>query len=143
MTVVSRYTIALHSLTFIALMTKERDEFVISDRIAISVNTSPVFIRRILRMLAKANLVIVQQGGKGAGWKLAKDPEEITLLDVYEAIVEKPLFELHHSPPNPNCQIGKSIQPALNHIYSNTESTMKQQLRRTTVSDLLDETISK
>ncbi|SHE49594.1 transcriptional regulator, BadM/Rrf2 family [Seinonella peptonophila] len=141
MAVVSRYTIALHSLTFIAFMTQERDEFVISDRIANSVNTSPVFIRRILRMLAKAKLVVVQQGGKGAGWKLAKDPKKITLLEVYEAIVDKPLFELHHSPPNTHCQIGKSIQPVLNQIYNYTENTMKEQLRQTTISDLLNEMI--
>ncbi|GGD97505.1 Rrf2 family transcriptional regulator [Paenibacillus nasutitermitis] len=142
MAVVSRYTIALHSLSWIAMMTKEKDEFVTSDRIAASVNTSPVFIRRILGQLRKARLVIVQHGGTETGWKLAKDPDTITLLDVYEAIVQKPLFELHHSPPNPRCLIGKGIQPALNGIFSQSEDAMKQRLAQVTISALLQETLT-
>jgi len=142
MAVVSRYTIALHSLSWIAMMTKEKDEFVTSDRIAASVNTSPVFIRRILGQLRKARLVIVQHGGTETGWKLAKDPDTITLLDVYEAIVQKPLFELHHSPPNPRCLIGNGIQPALNRIFSQSEDAMKQRLDQVTISGLLQETLT-
>jgi Rrf2 family protein len=142
MAVVSRYTVALHILTWITLMTEGKDEFVSSERIAASVNTSPVFIRRILGKLAKARLVIVQHGGTGAGWRLAKHPVEITLLDVYEAMVETPLFELHHSIPNDRCIIGKGIQPALMNIYGNTEDVMKQQLSKETIADLLRETIS-
>ncbi|WP_018751903.1 Rrf2 family transcriptional regulator [Paenibacillus sanguinis] len=142
MAVVSRYTIALHSLSWIAMMTKEKDEFVASNRIAASVNTSPVFIRRILGQLRKARLVIVQHGGTDTGWKLAKDPDTISLLDVYEAIVQKPLFELHHTPPNPKCLIGIGIQPALSRIYSQSEDSMKQQLAQVTISDLLQETLA-
>lgn len=123
-------------------MTEDKDEFVPSDRIAASVNTSPVFIRRILGVLGKAGLVIVQRGGTRPGWKLARNPEKITLLDVYEAIVQKPLFELHHSSPNPRCIVGKGIQPALNQIYGNAEAAMKQQLAQVTISDLLKETIA-
>ncbi|WP_248928464.1 Rrf2 family transcriptional regulator [Paenibacillus hamazuiensis] len=139
--VVSRYSIALHILAWIAEMTKDRDEFVASDRIAASVNTSPVFIRRILGSLGKARLVIVQHGGTGAGWKLARNPDSITLLEVYEAVVQKPLFELHHSTPNSGCIIGKGIQPALNPIYSSAEEAMKRQLAQVTIADLLEETL--
>lgn len=110
MAIVSRYTIALHILTWLAFWA-EKDEFFPSDRIANSVGTSPVFLRRILGQLAKAGLVLVQHGGTGAGWKLARRPEEISLLDVYEAVVQTPLFELHHSQPNPSCIIGNGIQP--------------------------------
>jgi Rrf2 family protein len=135
--IVSRYSIALHILAWIAEMTKDKDEYVASDRIAASVNTSPVFIRRILGSLRKARLVHVQHGGTGAGWKLARKPESITLLDVYEAVVQKPLFELHHSNPNPGCLIGKGIQPALKPIYGSAENAMKQQLAQVTIADLV------
>lgn len=142
MAIASRYTVALHALSWIAMMTKDKDEFVTSDRIAASVNTSPVFIRRILGQLRKARLVIVKHGGTDTGWKLAKDPDTISLLDVYEAIVQKPLFLLHHSTPNPRCLIGKGIQPALNRIYGQTEDAMKQKLAQVTISDLLKETLT-
>ncbi|CAM4052033.1 Rrf2 family transcriptional regulator [Cohnella lubricantis] len=142
MAIVSRYTVALHILTWIALATGGKDEFVSSDRIANSVNTSPVFIRRILGKLNKGRLVKVQHGGTGAGWKLARQPKDITFLDVYEAVVDTPLFELHHSTPNDNCAIGKGIQPALSAFYSDTEKAMKQQLAKTTIADLLQESVT-
>jgi predicted transcriptional regulator len=63
MAVVSRYVVALHILSWIAQKIEDNDNFVTSDRIAKSVNTSPVFIRRVLKSLHDANLVIVQHGG--------------------------------------------------------------------------------
>ncbi|MEF3305923.1 Rrf2 family transcriptional regulator [Paenibacillus sp. GYB003] len=142
MAVVSRYVVALHILSWIAQKTEDNDNFVTSDRIANSVNTSPVFIRRILKSLHDAHLVIVQHGGTTPGWKLARHPDSITLRDVYEAVVEKPLFELHHSPPNPKCLIGKGIQPALNPILTKSELAMKQELEQVTISRLLHDTLA-
>lgn len=139
--VASRYAIALHILTWIARMTLEKDEFVPSERIAASVNTSPVFIRRILGLLAKANLVTVRHGGTGAGWKLAGNPADITLRDVYEAVSPTPLFELHHSSPNDNCLIGRGIQPALRPIFNQSEEALKQQLSQVTIEKLLQDTL--
>ena len=136
MAIVSRYTVALHILTWLAYWS-EKDEFFPSDRIANSVGTSPVFLRRILGQLAKAGLVLVQHGGTGAGWKLARLPEEISLLDVYEAVVQTPLFELHHSQPNPSCIIGQGIQPALQTVYEDSEEALKRRLAQESISDLV------
>lgn len=137
----SHFTIALHILNWIALAEQNGQEAVTSDRIAVSVNTNPVFIRRILGLLEKAHLVIVQHG-TGAGWKLARVPASMTLLEVYQAVASTPLFKLHHSSPNQTCPIGRGIQPALLHFYSEAESAMKQQLARTTVADVLRETLT-
>jgi predicted transcriptional regulator len=61
----SRFTIALHILTWMTLVTRKQ-KIVTSDQIAANVNTNPVFIRRILGLLEKAQLVIVQHGmGRG------------------------------------------------------------------------------
>lgn len=61
----SRFTIALHILTWMTLATRKQ-KIVTSDQIAANVNTNPVFIRRILGLLEKAQLVIVQHGmGRG------------------------------------------------------------------------------
>ncbi|HEX7089089.1 MAG TPA: Rrf2 family transcriptional regulator [Longimicrobiales bacterium] len=143
MAIVSRYTVALHILTLLGLITEGNDTFVPSDRIAASVNTNPVFIRRVLGTLRKAGLVSVQRGGTGAGWRLARHPGEITLLDVYRAIVQTPLFELHHSTPNQRCVIGRGIQSALKDIYENSETAMKRELAQVTVADLLRETVAR
>ncbi|GCE21291.1 Rrf2 family transcriptional regulator [Dictyobacter kobayashii] len=136
----SHFTIALHTLTWIALASQQQDS-ITSDQIAGSVNTNPVFIRRILGMLHKANLVNVQRG-TGSGWTLTRPPEKISLLEVYQAVEQSPLFELHHSLPNQKCVIGKGIQPALTRFYSDTEAAMKRQLAQSTVADVLAETLT-
>jgi Rrf2 family protein len=136
----SHFTVALHILTWMALV--ERDNGLItSDALAGSVNTNPVFIRRLLGLLKKAKLVTVQRGS-GANWRLTRPPEKISLLDVYQAVEKQPFFELHHSPPHPSCPVGCGIQPALQSFYSEAEAAMKQQLARSTVEDVLAETLT-
>lgn len=138
----TRYTVALHILTWLAFVARKHDHFVTSERIAVSVNTNPVFIRRILGMLHKANLVIVQHGGVGGGWKLKRAPEEITLLDVYLAIEKNKLFAMHHSDPNAECPVGRWFQPALDNFYGKAEAALKDQLSQSTIADLLEETLA-
>ena len=136
----SQFTVALHILTWMALVTPRR-EVVTSDQIAASVNTNPVFIRRILGVLNKAHLVNVQHG-TGAGWTLARRPEEISLAEVYQALEQPPLFELHHTLPNQACPIGKGIQPALKRVYASAESLLLEQFGQITVADMLAETLA-
>ena len=59
-------------------------------------NTNPVIIRRCLGDLRRAGLVSVRHGA-GAGWGLARAPEEITLLEVHDAVGQEPPFGLHHA----------------------------------------------
>lgn len=54
---------------------------VISDRLG----ASPSYFQKLLRKLAKANLITSVSGVKG-GFKLKKSPEDITVYDVYLAI---------------------------------------------------------
>jgi DNA-binding IscR family transcriptional regulator len=44
-------------------------------------------------------------GRQRAGWRLARDPHEITLLEVYDAVEQEPLFAMHHSEPNLTCVV--------------------------------------
>jgi Rrf2 family protein len=74
----------LQIVTWMALASQQQ-EIMTSDQIAGSVNTNPVFIRRILGRLHKARLVNVQHG-TGAGWTLARPSEKISLREVYNAV---------------------------------------------------------
>lgn len=136
----SHFTVALHILTWMALASQTQ-EMMTSDQIASSVNTNPVFIRRILGLLHKAHLVTVQRGA-GAGWQLARLPEQISLLDVYEAVEPGPLFEMHHAQPNQLCRVGFGIQPALHRFYDTAEASLKRELAESTVADVLAETLA-
>ena len=89
----SRMTIAVHALAWMALAQRRGQEVLTSDQVAASVNTNPVIIRRSLGDLGRAGLVHVRHGA-GAGWSLARAPEEITLLEVYDGVEQAVRHEL-------------------------------------------------
>jgi len=136
----SRLTIAIHILAWMALIGRKRSDPVTSDRIALSVSTNPVVIRRILGRLSNAGLVRSYRGAN-AGWVLAKSPQAITLLDVYRALDEGPQFALHASPPNQACPVGRGIQAALSRVYGALDKQVRAQLALTTIEDVLDDTL--
>src|SRR5690349_4381147 len=119
----SRLTIAVHALTWLALAQRRGQSQLTSDEVAASVNTNPVILRRSLGDLRRAGLVSVRHGA-GGGWSLARAPTDITLLDVYAAVEQEPLFGLHHTEPNLECPVGRGIRPALGHVYHNLERTV-------------------
>jgi Rrf2 family protein len=136
----SRLTIATHALTWIGLYQQRGHEVATSEQIATSVNTNPVVIRRLLSVLIRAGLVVSRRGA-GAGWMLGRDLAAITLLDVYEAIEPGPVFALHPATPDPGCVVGHGIAPALNVIYGGIEAALRRELARTTLEDVLRDTL--
>jgi Rrf2 family protein len=129
----SQFAVAIHILTMLAGV---KDVPMTSERMAGSVNTNPVFIRRILGLLSRAGLV-VSQSGVGGGWRLLRTPETITLLDVYRAVDERHLVAYSHSVPNPECLVGRNIQRTLNHYFGEAEQAFKQSLAQRTIVDVL------
>jgi Rrf2 family protein len=119
---------------------KKRPDPVTSEQIASSVNTNPVVVRRMLGLLQQGGLVRSLRGAH-AGWLLAKAPETITLLDVYHAVENEPLFGLHVSTPNQACPIGSGIQPALRKAYGEIELKLRQHLSEITVEQVLADTL--
>jgi Rrf2 family protein len=136
----SRLTIAVHALAWMALAQQRGLERLTSEQVAASVNTNPVIIRRSLGDLRRAGLVHVRHGA-GAGWSLARDPEQITLLDVYDAVGQEPPFGMHHTVPNLECPVGRGIRPALGHVYGEIEQALRRELRGTSVADVLSRTL--
>ena len=136
----SRLTIAVHALAWMALARRQGREVLTSDQVAASVNTNPVIIRRCLGDLRRASLVCVRHGA-GAGWTLARAPEEITLLEVYDAVGPEPPFGLHHTEPNLECPVGKGIRPALSQVYGRVEKALRRELGLVSVADVLRETL--
>ncbi|MER5794727.1 Rrf2 family transcriptional regulator [Streptomyces sp. NPDC001980] len=132
----SRLTIAAHALTWIGLYQRRGHEVATSEQIATSVNTNPVVIRRLLAELRKAGLADSRRGA-GAGWMLSRDLADITLLDVHEAVEPGPIFALHRSTPDPECVVGERIGPVMTAIYSEIEATLRKELARTTLEDVL------
>jgi len=129
----SRFAVAVHILT---LMAWSDDEPVKSEQVAKSVNTNPVVIRRILCELAHARLVISHTGSAG-GSKLARRPDEITLLDIYEAVESRGVFSLHRHQPSRRCPVGINIETVLGEVLEEVDSAVKQVLTKITIKDVV------
>lgn len=136
----SRLTIAVHALAWLALAQRRGRQHLTSDQVAASVNTNPVIIRRSLGELRRAGLVSVRRGA-GPGWSLARRPEDITVLDVYDAVESRPPFALHHAEPNLECPVGRGIRPALRGVYADAEQALRAELGGTSIADVLRETL--
>lgn len=108
-----------------------------SENLALSVNTNPVVIRRLLSQLKKAGLVETRHGV--AGSNLTAKPENITLLDVFNAVKkeEDSIFDIHQD-TNQNCYVGANIREAINPILQNIEDIIQDKLSKYTLYDVIE-----
>jgi Rrf2 family protein len=107
-----------------------------SEQVAESVNTNPVVIRRMLKELAEAGLVVSQTGSLG-GSRLATDPAEMTLLDVYQALECRGVFSLHRQPPSRDCPVGVNIETVLGDVLLEVDSAVERVLEKITINDVV------
>jgi Rrf2 family protein len=129
----SRVAVAVHVLAYMAW---KRFEAVTSERIAASVNTNPVVVRRIVGALRNAGMVTVQPG-VGGGASLAREPDEITLLDVYRAVEDgDELFSLPQSEPSRSCNVGGNIRDVLRPIFCTAHRAMESVLAQVSIADV-------
>ena len=136
----SRMTVAVHILSYLVFASRKRTHPVTSEEIAKSVRTNPVVIRRLLGRLRSGGLVHSRRGAN-AGWRLARAPNAISLLDIYNAVGDDPVFGLHPSPPNPRCPIGRGLPSTLRKVYGTLEDELRRQLARTSVDEVLADTL--
>ena|SRR5437764_7424595 len=129
----SRFAVAVHVL---ALLARAGDEPVKSGSVAVSVNTNPVVIRRILCALGRARIITSQPGAAG-GSRLARPADRITLRDVYRAVEGGDTFMLHRQRPSRRCFVGANIGAVLGGVLRETNAAVEQALARTTMADIV------
>ena len=138
MQISSRFTIAVHIL--ICIETFKNDYKITSDFLASSVNVNAVVIRRLLQQLKKAGIINVKRGSGGA--EMAKSPEEITLLDIYnavECVEEGRLFHFHEN-PSQECPVGKNIHAVLDVRFEEIQKAMEREMRSISIQDIINDT---
>ena len=140
MQISSRLTVAVHMLLCVEVCKNQRK--VTSDFLASSVNVNPVVIRRILQQLKKAGIVSVARGSGGAD--VARPLEEITLLDLYNAVEcvhGGGLFNFHEN-PNQLCPVGRNIHAVLDGRLEEVQAAMEREMSSVTMRDILNDTKS-
>jgi len=103
---------------------------------------SPSFMAKILPKLEKAGFVAASEGIRG-GYRLARPPEEITVLDVVDALEgRKPLFDCQEI--RSRCALYGGKPPArsltgvcgIHAVMLRAEQSMREELARTTLADI-------
>ena len=132
----TRFAVATYALTFMSLA---QERMVTSDELAASISTHPALVRRMLSLLREAGLVEPQLG-PGGGARLARLPEQISLLQVYDAIrAADDLFSIGRISPNPDCPMSSSIQSTLECVLSRPEEALRRALDQVSIRNLLTE----
>lgn len=138
MQISSRFTLAVH--IFVCIDTFQDTYKVTSDFLAGSTNVNAVIIRKILGQLKAAGLVEVVRGSGGAS--ITKALNEISLLDIYnavECIENGELFHFHEN-PSTDCPVGKNIHVILDDKLQRVQSAMEKELASITLEDVLRDT---
>jgi Rrf2 family protein len=128
----SRFAVSVHILAYLAY---RHGAPVPSTEIAASVVTNPVVIRRLLAVLVKARIVGTQKGA-GGGFSLAKEPQKISLLDIYRAVEPKPNYGLRNFSPNHDCPVGAKIEAILQTTFIKAHKGMEAELGKVTLQQI-------
>ena len=110
-----------------------------SNVLASSVNVNPVVIRRILQQLKAAGIVGVTRGSGGA--EIIKPLNEITMLDIYNAVEcvdSGKLFSFHEN-PNHDCPVGRNIHNVLDSKLDCIQKAMEAEMKGITMADVISD----
>ena len=130
----SQFAMAVHVLTLLA---RSGEDNVKSECIAGSVNTNAVVIRRLLGQLNNAELVVSQTGALG-GTRLARQPQDISLCEIYKAVCCGEVFALHSKSPNQDCPVGKNIEAFLCKLQKEIDQSVGDKLGQYTLDDVIE-----
>ena len=128
----SRLSSALHLL----LHLMEHEEAIPSERLASALSSNPVVVRRTMAGLRDAGLVISEKG-HGGGWKISCDPNQTTLLNVYQALGSPTLFAMGNRSDQPTCHIEQAVNTALDEAFQKAESLITARLTTLTLAALV------
>lgn len=135
MQISNRFTIAVHIC--VCLLVFADDHKITSEFLAGSTGVNPVMVRNSLGQLRQAGLVKVRRGAGGA--VLAKDPADITLFDIYQAVEPYPKDEgmfRFHGTLNPDCPVASHMHDLMDDKLLEAQQAMEDSLKKTTLEDL-------
>lgn len=129
----TKFSVAVHVLILIS----EASTPLNSDQMAGSVGTNASYVRKILALLKKSGVVNSHRGARG--YTLTTTPEQITLLRIYQAVMEKTQIHLLdvHQNANDQCVVGRHIGPVLNGMFEGMEDAFARMLSERTLADCI------
>lgn len=126
-----KFAIAIHALALLA----ESPEGYASEFVARSINTHPVFLRRLMSTLCKAGLVSAREG-RGGGYRLARPAQRIALSEVYAATEPEGAIAPSPCDPDARCPIGGGMRMAFAEAAREANQGLLKSLSRKTIADV-------
>lgn len=127
----NRLSAALHVLLHMA----EEAHPLTSEKLAKTMMTNPVVVRRMLAGL-RAKGYVRSEKGHGGGWTLARDLEAVTLRDIYDALDSPSLLAIGHRAENPQCLIEQAVNAVLNQTFRDAEDMLLSRFGEVTLAAL-------
>ena len=140
MQITNKFTIGVHIICAVEYFRKDRE--VTSSLLSLSTGANPVTVRTVISELRGAGLLDVSQGKTGIGLK--KDINNISMLDVFNAVdgLDKDgLFHFHDN-PNINCPVGRNIHKAMDDKLMKIQDSMNNQMAKIKIGDVYNDIIS-
>ncbi len=107
-----------------------------SEIVSRSLRTNPVVVRRLLKCMEKQGLVDIRPG-KDGGVQLRREPDQITLDQIYKAVeAEAGVFALRPK-RNPQCPVDSRMKDLLGPIFGAADVAVEQTLNQTTLASLV------
>ena len=129
----TKFSVAVHILILIS----ESPDPMNSMQMAKSIGTNASYVRKILALLKNAEIV---EGHRGvSGYILTSTSERLTLLKIYQAVMEEPkihLLDVHRN-PNAQCVVGRHIRPVLIGMFGAMEEVFVRSLEGKTLADCI------
>ncbi len=122
---------ALRAMIFLARL--EPAQRAATSQIADQQRIPPSFLAKIISQLSIAGLIHTSRGARG-GVSLARPPEEISILEVVEAI-DGPIALNECTAAAGSCQFGDDCP--MKPIWCDTQSELVEKLRKTTFAHVL------
>jgi Rrf2 family protein len=133
MAVNTQFSIAVHIMAGLGC---RAGECATSAQLAESVNTSPSFVRRVLAKLSKAHLIETATGKAGSCW-LAKNPKDLSLLQIYRAVDAPKVFAIHKYAAQKPCPVSCNIKSCLETVLTESQKAMEARLAKISLADLI------
>jgi Rrf2 family protein len=130
----SEFVIAVHSLVLLA---HRPDGMASSEEIASNVCTNPVRVRKVMSCLRKNGFVDTREGS-GGGYRLSRQPDDVTLADVYRALAAGSLAPSWCSGnPEMECVVASNMTDVMNSVFCGADRQLEMYFETITIGQML------
>src|SRR5260370_5282711 len=112
------------------------DEGTTSEAIAKSLQTNPVVVRKILKLLEREGLVALRQGRQG-GVGLRRAASHITLGQIYKAVESESGVFAMRGQVHEGCVVACAMKRSLGPIFDSANDGVEQALSKTILAELV------